>query len=1257
MRRTGIIGEGVGAVALALAIALIAAVPGASALSQRGHEFAEDVSLPGEAALLEPAGVAVGEAGRSVYVADKGHNRVEQFGTDGTFISAWGWGVRGGSAYAVCKAGEGCQPGAAKKPAGTPEAFQAPASVAVDNSTEATDPSRDDVYVANSKGKGTVDKFSADGAFLGTVFGKQEAKEIAEEEFGRIDGVAVDTHGALWVAWQSGAITHYANGVKNERVLEPEIFYEPFAPVFPRPGFAVNSRGDLYIDVEPGGSEEAKHPCQTVPCNVLALRNDGAGEFLPELGEAFTEGFGGATATGVAVDETTDNVYVAHPTYISAYDSHQGFVQKFGEGHLTSTGGVGVDGQSQDVFVSDAATGALEVYVPESAVAAPTINGLSSRGITSSAAEASAQIDPRGAATMVTFEYGAGSCSGGGCTALGAEAVSAGFGDQERHVALPGLSPATTYAVRVTVKSSAGQDSRETTFTTRPVPLPDGRAWELVSPTRANGANYEAAPSEGGIIRAGEDGSALTYLATAPTEAGAQGNRAPSFVQNLARRVTDPSSGKPAWSSQDLEIPAPEKTPGVTIGATQEYAAFSRDLGLAIIQPYNSSNLAEPALSERATENEVQEKTLYLRRNEGACYPVPSSCYEALVTAANDKGEVGGERSHFGGKSGVTASGLRFEGASADAQHVVFVSGFNAPEAPLTAGPAAEGANLYEWNRSEPENLRRVNLLPPLEPEKERPAGGESTPTLGSSGKLVRNAVSEDGSHIYWQWRGHLYLRDTTRSETVQIDAPVGEELPGGALYQGASIDGRRVFFTDREPLTPNSHAEQGKRDLFVWEQTSAPDEPLAGTLTDLSVTVEPGGRASVRGLVPAISEHGDVVYFAAANILASNANAEGEKAARGGCTNGEQGGTTTCNLYVDRLSGGTWTTSFIAQLSGADSPDWGFFDESSNLQKETASSSPDGEYLAFMSKRPLIRSYDNRVTSPAGDGARAEEVYLYSAGDGRLVCASCEPDGSRPTGVADIEESGEGLGLLVDRDRTWTTESQANPVWLAGSIPGWTGMLENGAKALQPPRVVSNEGRLLFNSPGALVPADENAKNDVYQYEPNGLGSCASTTGCVGLISSGTSDRESAFLEASASGQDAFFLTAAALVPNDINGAYDVYDAHVCTAASPCVEAPAATDSECESASACRGTPPTTAPAISTAPTTSTGPSGNTPRITVLSEKSSKAPTVKKPLTRAQKLAKALKACKKIKKKSKRKSCEKQAHKKYGPTSKKKKK
>jgi hypothetical protein len=56
------------------------------------------------------------------------------------------------------------------------------------------------------------------------------------------------------------------------------------------------------------------------------------------------------------------------------------------------------------------------------------------------------------------------------------------------------------------------------------------------------------------------------------------------------------------------------------------------------------------------------------------------------------------------------------------------------------------------------------------------------------------------------------------------------------------------------------------------------------------------------------------------------------------------------------------------------------------------------------------------------------------------------------------------------------------------------------------------------------------------------------------------------------------------------------------------------------------------------------------------LSPPSTVTPAVKpKPLTRAQKLSKALKACHKYKKKAKRVGCEKSAHKKYGPIKKKK--
>ena len=148
----------------------------------------------------------------------------------------------------------------------------------------------------------------------------------------------------------------------------------------------------------------------------------------------------------------------------------------------------------------------------------------------------------------------------------------------------------------------------------------------------------------------------------------------------------------------------------------------------------------------------------------------------------------------------------------------------------------------------------------------------------------------------------------------------------------------------------------------------------------------------------------------------------------------------------------------------------------------------------------------------------------------GRLVCASCNPDGAAARGVFDTEEAGEGLGLLVDRPQTWSGE------WLAGSIPGWTliGLTEADYQS----RYLSNSGRLFFDGADALgpqvtapareeqidgKPAEVGVEN-VYEYEPQGIGSCQQPAGCVALISSGTSQHESAFLDASESGDDVFF-------------------------------------------------------------------------------------------------------------------------------------
>ena len=297
-------------------------------------------------------------------------------------------------------------------------------------------------------------------------------------------------------------------------------------------------------------------------------------------------------------------------------------------------------------------------------------------------------------------------------------------------------------------------------------------------------------------------------------------------------------------------------------------------------------------------------------------------------------------------------------------------------------------------------------------------------------------------------------------------------------------------------------------------------------------------------------SEDGSYIYFVASGALAPGSE-------RGACYSEEA----TCNLYVRHYSGGEWEPAqLIAVLSGEDAPDWDAIKgrSGSELSFMTSRVSPNGQWLAFMSERRLT-GYDNEDRGSEEPGERLdEEVYLYNAQNGSLVCASCNPTGQRPAGVLDEAsklprtgpngEKTEGVGLVIDRGEIWGKH------WLAGSVPGWT--RTSGTSSIYQSRYLSNSGRLFFNSPDALVPAVEEelkagktSKEKVYQYEPQGLGSCASAGGCVGLISSAGAQHETAFLDASANGNDIFFLSAEPLVQLDKDESFDVYDAHVCEA------------------------------------------------------------------------------------------------------------
>jgi hypothetical protein len=209
--------------------------------------------------------------------------------------------------------------------------------------------------------------------------------------------------------------------------------------------------------------------------------------------------------------------------------------------------------------------------------------------------------------------------------------------------------------------------------------------------------------------------------------------------------------------------------------------------------------------------------------------------------------------------------------------------------------------------------------------------------------------------------------------------------------------------------------------------------------------------------------------------------------------------------------------------------------------------------------------------------------------------------------GVFDHEAAEEEQGfpkLLVDGVEIWGAR------WLAASVPGWT---PTDGPAYQS-RYLGDEGRLFFDSPVGLVPSDGNGKEDVYEYEPAsvgperarcGPGSSSQTVafkpahafeteapegggtisgeepaGCVGLISSGTSGEESAFLDASGKGpgseegEDVFFLTAAKLSTADFDSSLDVYDSHECSTAVPCPSGTLTVPPACSNTDSCRAAP-----------------------------------------------------------------------------------
>ncbi len=1183
-------------------------------------------------AVSVPAGVAVdsnllSSSAGDVYVLQVGEmNRVEKFGPSGEFLLMFGGDVNETTSGDVCNAGERCKLGTAGHANGEFEDLSAegyPIAVGPGGS----------VYVGD---RARVQVFEPSGVWRETI------SLASLSSTGDVTALAVNETGDIFVKDSE------APGVRE---LEPDgveegTQFDAGSPTIT--GIALDGSGDVFVG-EFNGTKE-----KSIGSTHVLKYKAATGKVTGSFGSGTVRGFSG----GLTFAEASDTVYMADQSgegsssvwalpvpppgpsiesesatlvppggvllegsvnpeggetqYHFEYVDEADF-KASGFAHSTSTtvGSLpaGLEAQTVQAHVVGLPTSEtfyyrLVVSNAESvspavgqertfqSLPAATIGGEFATDVALSSATLTIEVNALGSSTEYSLEYGVGGVDEH--TLIGSVGNSTTDITASRH--LQELAVATTYHYRFVVHNSLGTVAGpEQTFTTQSQggssALIDGRSWELVSPPDKHGASIEP-PEEGGQVQAAIDGSGVTYM----TEAGSVNENPQGKLkraQVLSRRGPD------GWSTEDLTLPGRLPENGESAerlfegGGFNEYHLFSPDLSSAAVEP---QVFGTPPLAPGVTE-----RTLYLREDS-------DGSFTPLVSPVDVPSGAKIEESNFDGVDDLDWE-MHFLAATPDLAHVVFTTPMALTPEAIKEESVQEKvqenkaeienvqSNLYEWSAGK---LQLVNILPETDEHEfthapDEVAHGRSRTTTppvrlaGDSGSGyptggAPRSVSADGRRVAWAFgeplngnvgfRG-LYVRDMVEERTVHVG--------GDAVYQTMNSEGSKIFYL-----------ESGDLYVYGFEAEKSTD------LTADHGAGEPNG--GVQELVSDVSENGSYVYFVATSVLAD------------GGVSGKD------NLYLAHQTSEGWSITHIATLSGADRSSWYAAPSGPPVLGDVSSRvSPDGRFLVFMSEESLT-GYDN---TDANSGAPDEEVYSYDAQTNKLVCTSCDPTGARPTGVFDDAE-----GLLVDPHGAWnrTADESTNGAvehWLAGSVPGWDDLQEQ--PSTYQPRYLSDSGRTFFDSPVALVPGDTNGLEDVYEFEPVGVGGCsqamsssdavyvASSDGCVGLISSGTSSSESVFYDASENGDDVFFDTTSRLAPEDYDKAYDLYDAHLCGGEGvPCRTTPVSSP-PCEEGESCKAAPSQQPPIFGAPPSATFNGAGNIrPMPPVTLRKATKKKTVK---------------------------------------------
>jgi DNA-binding beta-propeller fold protein YncE len=1086
-------------------------------------------------------GVADVPGGGDVYVTDFPHNVVDVFNPAGEYVSR----LTGEGLAAV---------------GGTPQgSFSGPFQVRVD-------PIAGDVWVVDS-GHDVVDEFEPEEGGKKHRYLRQIDASVLEEPLSGLQDVAVGSEGDVFVAGSNGSRfqidtfnalgefqfvldANNATSVAVDAATTPNTVYAldegrkigvyeatSFSGVpleqFSAPGEhelqdlgVASSTHTVYATDYGDGQVDVFAPVIVLPTPVTGV----ASEVLPnsvtlngtvspegvELSECVFE-YGESESYGntVACEESTSTIGAGStPVAVHAKVSSL----QIGTGYHFRLKAVNATGSE---LGSDAS---FATPPPPSIHAEATINQ------TATTADLTAKIDPNGADTAYCVEYGT-TTSYGSSVPTPDKDIGAGSSDVPVAQTISGLSVNTTYHWRLVARSAAGTvTSVDHTFVydTTGAGLPDGRAYEMVTPPAKNGSQIGNV-FNGLQPKFAEDGGRF-ILPTVQCLGGAVSCPALRERTGTPFAFTRTSGG---WVTTPLAPPATQFN-------TNTNLLFNADSGSALFSVPTAP---------------MGEDDFYTRQADGSFVNVGPMYPPSL-------GELGPAETALHRSQGPWAT--------ADLSHVVYVaSGGIWPFDETSSG----SISLLEYVGS-------GHAAPVLVGVSGSPGSTDLISDCGTSlAEESASALSADGRTVYFKAfrcssgsrvnagvevpANELYARvDQARTILISGRSPLDctgvclSSPPSDAAFEGASADGSKAFFTSTQQLTDGANEDGegtaasrgcslagGVNGCNLYEYDSA--NPPGHNLLAVSACEVGGCEPRVQGTM-AISRDGSHVYFIAGGVLTGRANDRGQVA---------QGGVDNLYVFERDASYPDGRVSFIATLPGNEVSEW------QHGGVAEANVTPDGRFLVFTSAG-LLTADDTRT-----DGAL--QVFRYDAQSGALVRVSIGEGGFNDNG-----------NVGVDGDAIIVKASQA-----FGESGAWRSdptMSHDGSFVFfQSP---------LGLTPGALndVQIDPNRKNafgeplppvyaeNVYEWHAGHvylISDGRDTSAAPILGAHGASFSSVELLGSDATGANVFFSTADRLVAQDTDTQSDLYDARVCTASEPCIAPAPPAHAACQG-EGCRGVP-----------------------------------------------------------------------------------